>query len=884
MRGTSLRISLLALFVAGAASCSASDGINEDLSGDVDAPGAPTLAMAGSMGSEEEVFATRFWFVELNTPALAAGGDQAAIRKDKHAFRTEAARAGLKYTERHAFDNLWNGFSVEIDPKDRALLQSLRPVKTLFPVLEVEQDLATATAMTSANIVHNTAPTYFKGEGIKVAVIDSGIDYHHKELGSCFGPGCHVAFGHDFVGDAFNSANPVLMPDNDPDDCGGHGSHVAGIIGADRTLKGVAPKVTLGAYRVFGCSGSTLSDVMVAAMEKAQQDGAHVVNMSIGSAFWGWKQYPTSVAADNLVTAGVVVVTSGGNSGASGVFATGSPGAAEKVISNAMFDNTHSRLPFGALQDGSRAGYATATGSPPAPTSGSGTLAKNGTPSTPNDACNANLPPPGSLTGKIALIRRGSAPGGPTCGFYEKARNAEKDGAIGVILYNNVAGRINPTVAPPTGADPALKIPVIAISDVEGVALNNLIEAGQTQWTWTDQIDSFLQLSGKLLNGDSSYGPSAELDMKPDLGAPGGQIYSTIPLEQGGYAVFNGTSMASPHTAGAVALFLQAHPGTSPAEVRDALQNTAEPMLWSGNPASNQLDVVHRQGAGMINIAKAINAPARVSPGKLALGEDAGQSMVRTLTVKNLTNNPIEYTLSHQPAVSTTAVDSSTKASTSATNNALAFNLPTNSSAAPATVTFSAPTVVVPPNSTASFDVTITAHANLPQRGLYGGWIKLTDANGGKLSVPYQALKGDYQMGKVLGPTAWGFPWLASSANGSYSKIVNGGTVFSLQNGQIPYILAHFDYQARTFRISAISRTGVNMGVAYEQEYMGRNSTSGGFSSFSWDGKVEQNGQLVDVPNGQYYLKVEVLKPLGDESNPNHWEVWTTPNIAIMRP
>lgn len=870
MRGTSLRICLVALSAAGAASCSASDGLNgpdDPPSGAAVAPGTPSLAAAGSMGSEEEVFATRFWFVELHTPSVSAGGDQAAIRKDQHAFRTEAARAGLKFTERYAFDHLWNGLSIEIDPKDRSRLQALRPVKTLFPVLEVEQDLTTATAITSATIVHNTAPTYFRGETIKVGVIDSGIDYHHKELGSCFGPGCHVAFGHDFVGDAFNSANPALAPDPDPDDCGGHGSHVAGIIGADRTIKGVAPKVQLGAYRVFGCSGSTLADVMIAAMEKAQLDGVHVVNMSIGSAFWGWKEYPTAAAADNLVSSGVVVVTSGGNSGTGGLFATGAPGSGEKVISNAMFDNTHTRLPFGTLPDGTKTGYNQATAAPAAPTSGTGQLAKNGTPASTNDACNVNPPPAGSLTGKIALIRRGA------CSFYEKSKNAENGGAVGVILYNNVAGRLSATVAKPTPNDPPVNIPVVAISDIDGAMLDAYISGGQSDWTWTDQIDSFVLHTAKLLNVDSSYGPSATLDMKPDLGSPGGNIYSTIPLEQGGYATYSGTSMASPHTAGAVALFLQAHPGTSPGDIRDTLQNTAEPMLWSGNPGSGQLDVVHRQGAGMINIDKAIRAPARVSPGKLALGEDSGQSVVRTLTVKNLTSSSIEYTLSHSPAVSTTTTTATTSA----------FLLPTNSSAVPASVTFSAPTVVVPPNGTATFDVTITAHANLPERGLYGGWIKLTDANGDSLRVPYQGLKGDYQSIKVLAPTANNFPWLATSSNGSYF-FAQSGTSFSLQNGQIPYILAHFDYQVRTFRMTAISRTGVNWGLAYEQEFMGRNNTPGGFWSFSWDGTVEQNGQLVEVPNGQYYLKIEVLKPLGDPSNPSHWEVWNSPSMAIQRP
>ena len=115
--------------------------------------------------------------------------------------------------------------------------------------------------------------------------------------------------------------------------------------------------------------------------------------------------------------------------------------------------------------------------------------------------------------------------------------------------------------------------------------------------------------------------------------------------------------------------------------------------------------------------------------------------------------------------------------------------------------------------------------------------------------------------------------------------MVNGGQVYSLQNGQYPYILAHFDYQVRTLRISAISaRTGANLGVAYQEHFMGRNNTPDGFWSFSWDGKVNNNGQISDAPNGQYVLRVEVLKPLGDAANPAHWEVWSSPNIAIARP
>lgn len=867
MKRTKVSISLLALLSAAAASCSGDPG---DIGGpNVDAPDAPSLAVAGSLGSDEEVRGTRFWFIELKGTPVAAGGDEATIQAERQAFRDQAAKAGLKFTERHTFGKLWNGLSIEIDPMDRPLLKAIPAVKSVFPVTEVQPDLTTATAMTSATIVHNTAPTYYKGEGIKVGVIDSGIDWNHKDLGSCFGPGCHVEFGHDFVGDAFSSANPVLMPDNDPDDCGGHGSHVAGIIGADRSIKGVAPKVRLGAYRVFGCSGSTLSDVMIEAMEKALEDGMQVVNMSIGAAFAGWKEYPTAVAADNLVTAGVVVVTSAGNSGTSGLYATGAPGLGEKVIANAMFDNTHSRLPYGVAQDNTKIGYSTATGSPLAPTSGSGTLVKTGTPTTLGDGC-VNLPPAGTLTGKIVLIRRGSPAVGATCGFYNKAKNAEDAGAIGVILYNNVAGRLSPTVAPPTPADPAIKIPVVAISDLEGVVLNDLIAGGQTQWTWTAELSQFTNLSAKLLNGDSSYGLSATLDMKPDLGAPGGYIYSTIPLEQGGYATFNGTSMASPHTAGAAALFLQAHPGSTAEQIRTALQNTAEPMLWSGNPGSGAFDVVHRQGAGMINIDRAINAPARVTPSKLPIGETEGGPAVRTLTVTNLTSQPIEYTLSHTASASTTGGT---------------VYAPTNGASGQASVAFSAPTVTVPANGTATFDVTITANPNLADRGLFGGWIVLTDGTGGmKLRVPYVGLKGDYQSIKTVTPTSSNFPWLATLSGTSYFY-AQSGTPFSLQGANgLPYVLMHFEHPARLIKMTAISRSGVTWGEAYSDQFLPRNSTNTGFFSFSWDGKVMQNGQLVSVPNGQYYLKVEVLKALGSENNPAHWEVWNSPSISIQRP
>ena len=166
--------------------------------------------------------------------------------------------------------------------------------------------------------------------------MDTGIDIDHPDLGgggtnggTTF-PSARVIAGWDFVGDAFNADpaspayNPVATPDANPDDCGGHGSHVAGIVGARGAVKGVAPNVSFGAYRVFGCSGSTTADIMIAAMERALADGMDVLNMSIGSTYQ-WPEYPTAKAATRLVNKGVVVVASAGNSGTTGLYSTGAP-------------------------------------------------------------------------------------------------------------------------------------------------------------------------------------------------------------------------------------------------------------------------------------------------------------------------------------------------------------------------------------------------------------------------------------------------------------------------------------------------------------------------------------------------------------------------------
>ena len=195
--------------------------------------------------------------------------------------------------------------------------------------------------------------------------------------------------GWDFVGDSYNADpddpayQPTPHPDPDPDDCHGHGTHVAGIIGANGEVTGVAPNVKFGAYRVFGCEGSTTDEIMLAAMERVVKDDMDVLNMSIGDAFNNLPGSPTAEAADELVKKGVVVVASAGNDGASGLWSTGAPSVGDRVISVASFDNIEIQLPiFTASPDDRQFGYDIAAGAPKPPTSGSSPLAKTGTPTT----------------------------------------------------------------------------------------------------------------------------------------------------------------------------------------------------------------------------------------------------------------------------------------------------------------------------------------------------------------------------------------------------------------------------------------------------------------------------------------------------------------------
>ncbi|MBB5234614.1 S8 family peptidase [Deinococcus budaensis] len=817
----------------------------------------------------------QLWFVEFRGKPTSKGGSRAGAAQERQLFRQQAKAAGVKFEDRLEFERLFNGVSVRVDPADLGKLRDLDGVKAIYPVLNVTlpeltpaeaPDMTTAIGQTGVDTAQNELG--LTGKGVKIAIMDTGLDLDHPDFQG------RVVAQYDLVGDAFNGSNTPVPGQDNVDDCAGHGTHVAGIAaGNGPAVKGVAPGASLGVYRVFGCAGSTSADIMVQAMERVLADGMDVLNMSIGSAFNSWPEYPSAVAASNLVDAGVVVAASIGNSGTGGVWAAGAPGVGDKVIGVANFMNSHVYLNELVLSDGTKVGYQAASPSPTAPTSGTLPLAKTGTPTTLNDGCAAL--PANSLAGKAVLIRRGS------CAFYIKAFNAQQAGAAAVILYNNAVGPLAASVAPPAPTDPAITIPVVGVSDALGKAINDLIAGTPgASMTWTAGSGSYVNPTGNTLDTSSSYGLSADLSLKPDLGAPGGLIRAAYPLSlaSGGYATLSGTSMASPHVAGVAALVIeakrQAGQPIRAGDMRGLLQNTAVPKPWNGNPALGYLDYVHRQGAGMVNVVNALSTRVTVTPSKLSLGESEAGVKPQTLTITNSGSAPVTYAVSHQGALTSMG------------------NYTVRTFGPGAEVSFNAQTVTVPAGGSAQVTATITP--NSADLSVYGGYLVFTPQGAGTpLRVPYAGFQGDYQKLPVL----TGTKTMARALGGGSYQPITAPTTFTMQEGDSPYFLFHLDHFARSLKMDIVdAATGQPVNSQFfnasTDEYLPRSSTATGFFAFGWDGMVSWSRGVSDnaqnkrkaVPNGQYVVKVTVLKALGDAGNPGHTETWTSPVITVARP
>jgi subtilisin family serine protease len=490
----------------------------------------------------------------------------------------------------HEFDLVFNGFSLNVSDEEAERIKDIGKVKNVFRNKKYELLLQESVPLIqngilAGNLDRNgddcliSGEECLTGEGVTIAIIDTGVDYTHSDLGGCtteeFLTGnCEkVIGGWDIVS---NSA--------DPRDYIGHGTHVAATAAGNGLLKGVAPDAKILAYKVIDTNergGS--SEEIIAAIEKAIVDGADILSLSLGFPCHIFTSYlncgpddEVSQAVDNAVLGGKVVVVAAGNSGETGVQTIGSPGTARKAITvGASYnrDGRKSSLYINSDFYESNSFFRTHVGS----SFGEIIFANLGR----SEDFEVNF------YGKIALIKRGEIT------FNEKVQNAKNSGASGVIIFNNLPPLFLGMV------DVDVEIPVVFISGNDGDEISSLLGSQTVFANLSVMLDS--NYSNNMANF-SSIGPvigigpfgQKEIILKPDLVAPGFNICAAF-LEENYYCA-SGTSMATPHVSGVVALLKQKYSDWTPDEIKNTLKKDSNTFNL---PSS-------KQGAGRINLTNTL--------------------------------------------------------------------------------------------------------------------------------------------------------------------------------------------------------------------------------------------------------------------------------------
>lgn len=554
------------------------------------------------------------------------------------------------------FRILLDAVTVDLPAPRLPTLLRMRAFTHVYPSLRYTLALDRSPTLVGADAIRRELGA--DGSGMKIAIVDDGIDQTNAFFdprGLAYPPGFpkgdtayttpKVIVARAFPGPHAGEAGRLPL---DPASSF-HGTHVAGIAagdagttapaGADHPrvtgLSGVAPRAWLGNYRVFtvptpiGHVANTPE--IVAAFEAAVADGMDVINFSGGGAETDPANDALVEALHNVVAAGVVPVIAAGNDRDDfGDGSVGSPGTAPDAIAVAAVSNAHVFAPaLDVVAPGAPDAVrgipflaAAGTTAPPRWADRDQTLVDvgslvgtDGKPverhlcgPTGNLASSRGTLPPHSLDGAIALAARG------ICPFTTKAAQAKAAGAIGIVLSDNREGEASQIPL-------RLALPAGMISNLDGERLRAFMAASGGRTPVRVEHDPRELDTGRssVVTSFSAGGPTPfGHDLKPDLAAPGGQILSaTLPgTSASRFAVFDGTSMATPHVSGAAALLLQLHPGWTPAQVRSALVSTAGPA-W-GDTARTREAPVPLEGGGLVSLPRAADPLVFTDPVSLS--------------------------------------------------------------------------------------------------------------------------------------------------------------------------------------------------------------------------------------------------------------------------
>jgi subtilisin family serine protease len=654
--------------------------------------GAPPLAVWNSERTLSSATRAR----RLDVASASSRAYLAKLAKLQAAAVAQVRTAIPKAQIQEHFSILLDGFTVQLPARSLPKLVGLSTVDKVYPSIAYF-----ATMDRGPSVIHATdlsAATGDKGQGVKIGVVDTGVNWKNPFLdpaGYAYPPGFpkgdkrattpKVIVAKVFPGPVRDANSTKPYDPTEP-----HGTHVSGIAAGDEGttapaagsadgepghptvtgLSGVAPKAWIGNYRVFtvptplGHEADTPE--IVKAFEAAVADGMNVINFSGG----GPQTDPVNDAmyetVHNTALAGVVPVIAAGNDREDfGLGTAGTPGTAPDAIAVAATSNAHVFAPTLSVVGGPPSLGAiplqTADLLPPKawatanqPLVGVWSLmGRDGKPVDQYLCGPASDPNTGvgtiqkdSAKGKILIAYRGS------CTFVSKAARAQIAGASGLILIDNRFGEANPIPV-------RLPLPSGMVSDLDGQQLRAFLDqnGGQASIRVTHSYDEIATNRGGIITSFSSAGPTDfEASLKPDVSAPGLDVLSSTQGKT--FTVYAGTSMATPHVAGAAALLLQRHPSWTSWNVKSALMSTAGPA-W-GNTARTQEASVLLEGAGLANVAAADDPKIFTDPQSLSFGRvdvsTGAQKPAQLLTISDAGDGAGTWTVGVTPQTQTDGV------------------------------------------------------------------------------------------------------------------------------------------------------------------------------------------------------------------------------------
>ncbi len=529
------------------------------------------------------------------------------VDKDHETFNqdvqqiTDENKKKVDYKINHSYKHAFNGVSMTLPANQIQKLLKSKAVKTVWSTETVSIDppapneksnqlksdefnIANYSPYDGLNRLHAEGIT---GKGIKIGILDTGIDYNHPDLKDAY------KGGYDFVDDDSDPMETTYADwkkSGKPEMNGSsayyteHGTHVAGIIGSrgvakdtEYTTVGAAPEADIYAYRVLGPYGSGQDDDIIAAVDQSVKDGMDVINMSLGATV-NDPLSPSSIAVNNAVLSGVTAVVAAGNSGDK-MYTLGAPGAAALALTVGASSVAIDFYQYAGVHNGNNYNLRQ--------------LAKNYTDDLSTfKGKTVQLVDVGlgdnytgkDVKGKFVLMSRG------VYTLDSKIAFARAQGAAGVIMYNDEANKAEGAIQSFLG-ESVNAIPSFSVSYEEGLAISAALKAGKIDFTFGDFTK--IQTVSDELAAFSSRGPSRlNYDIKPEVTAPGVSILSTVPFYVNdktvdgtkpedykyGYARLSGTSMATPYVAGVSALLLQSNKDLQPADVKSILMNTADPL------------------------------------------------------------------------------------------------------------------------------------------------------------------------------------------------------------------------------------------------------------------------------------------------------------------